>query len=183
MLRKVVPSHVWLTWHQCNVYPSNLILVIDMMVGNMSLRPRIMLYVVIIILVTTGFRFIYRHRFIIFDYWGLNWQPLLNSHWFWRNCVCPTATPWNTAVLQLIFIDIWRNNLRLRLSPFFVACLSKKDIKSVMVPRLFLLFIVQTYKLLNRIWKIIFSLWCCIVVLNDFVNCNDNFHKIWTNFH
>ena len=117
-----------------------------------------MLYVVIIILVTTGFRFIYRHRFIIFDYWGLNWQPLLNSHWFWRNCVCPTATPWNTAVLQLIFIDIWRNNLRLRLSLFFAARLSKKDIKLVMVPRLFLQITQSNFR--NNF--LIMILHCCV---------------------
>jgi hypothetical protein len=101
-------------------------LIIDRIVRNRSPQPRIMPYVIIIILVATGFGFINMHGFIIFDYWGLNWLPLLNSNWFRRHCVRPTVTRFlKYHHFQLVFIGRWRNNLWLRLS-FFAALLSKK---------------------------------------------------------
>jgi hypothetical protein len=93
----------------------------------MSPQPRIMLYVIIIILVAIGFRFIDGYGFIIFDYWGLNWLPLLNFNSFRRHCVCLTATRFlKYHHFQLVFIGRWRNNLWLRLSFFLQHFFPKK---------------------------------------------------------
>lgn len=92
MLRKILLLHLWLTRAQCNILPSNWILVIDIILWYRNPQSRIMLYVIC----TT---------IIVFITWWLIIWPSSNIIGLYIRRYCAwTAFPTSTLILRLTLI-------------------------------------------------------------------------------